>query len=243
MALSADGQRLAIYAENGVIHVYDTNSGKRVKRISAKAGEYQRAMAIAPDGSWVAWQEQLPRPGRGLPNVTVHLVGLTSGVKDRETTVAGWTKALVAHPTASELLLVTENSFTRWDPRTGAVTPEDPGHVRANTLHYSDDGELIIVENFNRVDIHANAPGLPVLARLYVLSDDEWFVETGSGSVDGSAGAHDSLATIIEGPLDTSVLPGEVAWDRFVVPGLMSDAKRYLEALPPEPAEISRAGW
>ncbi len=234
MALSADGEHLAIYDENATISVYDTTSGARLKQVRAEPGKYHRALAIAPDGSWVAWQEQLPRPDQGLPNVTVHVVGLVPGVEERETTVAGWTKALVAHPGGSELLLVTENSLTRWNPRTGDVLPEEVGYIGANTIRYSADGERIIVEHYDRVDIRANAPGLPVLARLHVLANAQWFAETGSGAVDGSIGARESLATIVEGPLDTSVLPGDVAWDRFVVPGLMAHATRYLHAFEPE---------
>ncbi len=232
VALSRDGTHLAIYAQDATINIYDAKSGARTKKIAADPGEYHRALAIAPDGTWVAWQEQLPRPGKGLPDVMVHLVGLVRGVEDRETKVPGWTKALVPHPHGKELLLVTENSLTRWNPLTGEVISEDVGSLAANSLHYAQDAQLIIVERYDQVEIRSNAEGLPLLARIHLLEGENWFVETGSGSVDGSTDAPHSLATIVEGPMDTSVLPGEVAWDRFVVPGLLADAPRYLQPFP-----------
>ncbi len=233
--VTTDGTRVAVLGADLVLRVFETETGAVISSTSLpnqKQKRYRGDVALGPDGSWVAWQEQLERPERGLPDLRVHLVGIDRGVQDRTIVVKGWGQFLVPDPSRDGLLIATENTLTRWNVRTGQSTDETFGSVGANSLHFGADGTLVLFERHGRVDIRANAPGMPLQASVYALDNGGWFVRTVGGAVDGSANATERLATVIDGPLDGSVLPGGVAWDRFAVPHLLADPKGY-RGVPP----------
>lgn len=226
---SADGGRVAILGEDMTLRVFETAGGTLVlsRPLDIDTQQYRGDFALAPDGSWIAWQEQLERPKNGLPDVRVHVVGIDRGVRDRTVTVPGWADILAPHPDSQELLIATENTINRLDISSGQLTDEGFEYVGVNSLHYALDATLVLFERYGQVDIRANAPGLPVLASVYALDNKGWFVQTRNGAVDGSDNAPQSLATIVDGPLDATVLPGQVAWDRFAVPHLLAQPKGY----------------
>lgn len=232
---SADGSRVAMFGEDMTLRVFETQGGTLVAEVPIELSvekQYRGDFRLSPDGSWIAWQEQLERPDSGLPKARIHLVGLDRGVKNRELTVEGWAHLLVPSPTGDELLVATENTITRWNLRTGQPKDEGFEYVGVNSMRYSEDGALVIFEHYNLVRIRANAPRMPVLSTIYTLDNGGWFLQTENGAVDGSQNAMESLATIVDGPLDSSVLPGEVAWDRFAVPHVLAQPRGY-EAGPP----------
>lgn len=230
-AVDAAGTRVLRLTSN-MIELFDGASGAR---LSARGGHTTKAIALAPDASWYAWLEQRKEPDGAL--AVAHQLPLgRKSVRERSISVPGWAAQLVVSPRADELLVVSEDALTRWHLGSGESEPIDlAGYLWANTIRYSADGRWLFFAGYDRVEIRANSGRLPVAAIVHPLLDGSWTVISSSGAVDGNSGAWEQLATVLEGPIDSMVLPGSMAWDRFAVAGLLGLVLAGHEVHPPLP--------
>ncbi|MEZ4448807.1 MAG: hypothetical protein R3B09_04940 [Nannocystaceae bacterium] len=219
-SLSADGEVIGGSTGQGTIEVVRARDGRRMARVDAEA----IAVALAPDASFIAWIERGKSPitvARVLPLADPEAPGAEAPAPI-ELRVPGWPKGLAIAPDSQEILVITQESITRWRGREGTATLLDERtFVSANRIHYSADGRHLFFENFHRVDVHRNVDGAPRVASIVPLLTGGFLVQGVDGAVDGSADAPLGVMTWVTGPGGEAMAArGELAWDRLAEPGL-----------------------
>ncbi|MCA9700642.1 MAG: hypothetical protein KC431_24155, partial [Myxococcales bacterium] len=207
------GERLLLLTPRGDLALYDGSTGAVVRSwLDTRA----RAIAIAPNRSWLAWMTQVAVDEGQPAESMVHLIA-----RDQEHAVPiqGWAKLLVAAPDGSELLALTESAVVRIRPD-GSSQRIDLGYVFANQIHYATDDRWLAFATYNRVDIRANTAELQMLASIFPLFDGGWVALSPDGAVEGNVDAHQQMVTLVtdaEGRRLT--FSGGLGWDRFDSPG------------------------
>ena len=174
------GERtLAAVDENdGDIHVWDLHSGRRTERILVP-GDSASAMAVSPDGRWLAW---CAKTHPEIWDLAHHRKA--SGAWDTKVRTGECTDhSLAFAPDSTSLTAVTGHGISGWDLRTGRMTLLS--HVDGLTeMWFGSDGKFLVATGPGRLLVWRTAyPDMPVLRQRLRVGD--WR----DVALDGAAGA------------------------------------------------------
>jgi WD40 repeat protein len=157
----------AVDVNDGHIHALDLHSGRPMARIPA-AGGSESAMAVSPDGRWLAWcADRHPR----IWDLAHHRKASASWAE--KVRAADCTDhSLAFTPDSRSLSLVIDHGIGQWDLRTGRRTL----FLQADGLTqiwFGSDGRFLVATGPGRLLVWRTAyPDLPVLRQR--LTADDW---------------------------------------------------------------------
>jgi hypothetical protein len=136
-AIDPSGTRVLTITINGVIHIWDIKTGKKIARLGGHSGRVTDAV-FSPDAT---------RLGSSSEDMTTRLWDLSGGVeiavfKGHE----DWVSALAFSPDGRLLVTGSGDKTARiWDARTGGMTRVLAGHTgEVTALAFSPDGRLLL---------------------------------------------------------------------------------------------------
>ncbi|MEU6557849.1 DNA-binding protein [Streptomyces sp. NPDC046915] len=161
------GRTLAAVDENdGDIHVWDLHSGRRIPRIPVPEGS-EPAMALSPDGRWLAWCADRHLEIWDLAHHRKAPASWASKVRTGDCT----DHSLAFTPDSRSLTVVINHGISGWDLRTGRRTLflEADGLTQ---VWFGSDGRFLVSTGPGRLLVwRAAFPYLPVL-RQRLTADD-----------------------------------------------------------------------
>ena len=168
----------AVDANDGYIHAFDLHSGRRILRIPAPGGS-ESAMAVSPDGRWLALCADTHPEIWDLAHRRRVSASWAPNVRAADCT----DHSLAFTPDSTALAVVIDHGIGEWDLRTGRRTVFLEGDGATEVWFGSDGGFLVATGPGRLLVWRAAYPDLPVLRQR--LTADDWSDVT----LDRAAGA------------------------------------------------------
>ena len=168
----------AVDANDGYIHAFDLHSGRRILRIPAPGGS-ESAMAVSPDGRWLALCADTHPEIWDLAHRRRVSASWAPNVRAADCT----DHSLAFTPDSRSLAVVIDHGIGEWDLRTGRRTVFLEGDGATEVWFGSDGGFLVATGPGRLLVWRAAYPDLPVLRQR--LTADDWSDVT----LDRAAGA------------------------------------------------------
>jgi len=168
----------AVDANDGYIHAFDLHSGRRILRIPAPGGS-ESAMAVSPDGRWLALCADTHPEIWDLAHRRRVSASWAPNVRAADCTE----HSLAFTPDSTALAVVIDHGIGEWDLRTGRRTVFLEGDGATEVWFGSDGGFLVATGPGRLLVWRAAYPDLPVLRQR--LTADDWSDVT----LDRAAGA------------------------------------------------------
>ncbi|MFE2971561.1 DNA-binding protein [Streptomyces sp. NPDC059340] len=158
----------AVDMNDGDIHALDLHSGRRIPRIPIPGGS-ESAMAVSPDGRWLAWcADRHPE----IWDLAHHRKASASWAAKVNTGDCA-DHSLAFTPDSRSLTVVIDHGIRGWDLRTGRRTLSLEGHGLLAQVWFGSDGRFLVATGPGRLLVwRAAYPYLPVLRQR--LTADDW---------------------------------------------------------------------
>ena len=222
LTLSGEGALLVVHGHDQPAFLYDTTTGEA---LAALPGRGIEDLAMAPDGSFVAW---IVPDDTKPPTLTLKRYDVATGaVTSAPVSPTGWPHNLTITPDGAHIACLTESSeltLWGWEDDTIDVHQNLPNLSMNDHLRWSHDGNTIIVPGYDRMDILGMGDELETLATFFPLLEGEWLVKSPAGAVEGTAHAMQGMVTVVRVPGETLIFGPEMGWERFQVDGLLERA-------------------
>jgi WD40 repeat protein len=239
VALKTGMHNRLLSVDGTALQVWDLDKAALVRTITAS--QRVHSAALAPYGRYVVWLEQGKKP-----NVSLHLRALhgatSDSTSDKRRELAGWASGVAVAPNGKRVVVLLQHGIAFYEPERDALDERRVSWaIPANRLHFSDDGRLLIVENYDAIDLRLATGVMSRVATLHTTTPDEWLVQSASGAVEGSPGAANEVLGHAVGPPDSKerhLISGRAVWDRFFVAGTYRAALAGESLAPNAPGHV-----
>ena len=176
---SANGSRVLTYGSDGVVRVFDSRTGKALRRLDGLNGAV-RAMAISPDGSraLTVGDDHVIRvwdtaTGRQVTQLTGHesAVNVVAFSPDGKLAASGSGTATAGPLTPSPKI---DNSLRLWNLDEGSIRHQVKFPASVSAIAFSTTGKLVIAAAGNTVQTIDVASGKPAAAAAALPSDERF---------------------------------------------------------------------
>lgn len=229
LLLSDDARLLAGLDYRLPGQVWRTDTGALVATLSANI----RHLSFARDSSALAWLE-LPDPN--VMRTRAHLRRVDADPTSEQTLdLDGWPAYVTLSPDNRELFILLESGkLWRWRPDTGVKRlTEELALYGVHRMDFSDDGRVLLLGGYGKVQLRASDDRLTPLATVHALVDGGWLAISRSGAIEGSPDAVDSLVSRVTRGPETLIFDGHLGWDSVHVDGVVTRALAGEDTLPP----------